>query len=327
MATVLGEQLPLDDAIHAYQLDGKGGALPLKPESTATTTQPFWIHLNYSDQTNGDWLKTTPLIENTAREALINPSPRPRIIRLGEGTLITLRTINFTNDNLPDPLVGLRIYMTDNLIISSRNRLIAAIDSLNQDLSNNIGPISVGDWLVQLSDALVDQASEFIDDLHARIIELEDSILAQEMPERGDMSLVRKQLIILRRYLVPQRDVFSRLAIEKLTWMTNADRHRMQDIAERLGRALDDVDASIAKTSVLSDEVNNLLAEATNKRIYLMSLFAMLFLPASFLTGLFGVNLAGIPGADHPKAFSIFCVSIVCLAIGIVWWLRRRKWL
>lgn len=327
MATVLGEQLPLDYAIHAYQLNGKGGTLPLKPESSATTVQPFWIHLNYSDEENGDWLKATPLIENSARDALVNPSPRPRVVRLGEGTLITLRTINFTNDNLPDPLVGLRVYITDNLIISSRNRLVAAIDTLDQDLSNNIGPVSTGDWLVQLSDALVDQASEFIDDLHAKIIELEDSILAQEIPERGEMALIRKQLIILRRYLVPQRDVFSRLSIEKLTWMTNADRHRMQDIAERLGRAFDDVDASISKTTVLSDEINNLLAEGTNKRVYLMSLFAMLFLPATFLTGLFGVNLGGIPGADHPKAFMVFCVIIVGLAIGIFWWLRKRKWL
>lgn len=327
MNAILGKQLPIDHAIYAYQLTGKGGVVPLREDSKASAAQPFWLHLNYNNEENIHWFQETPLIADSTRDALSGESPRPRISRYGDGTLITLRTINFTNDNLPDPLVGLRIYITDNFIISSRNRLISAIDEINKDLLNSVGPTSVGDWLVQITDALTDQASEFIDDLHGRIIEFEDGILQQEIPERGEMALIRKQLIILRRYLVPQRDVFARLAIEKLTWMTTTDHHRMQEIAERLGRVLDDIDASIARTSILSDEINTIMADATNRRTYTMSLLAMLFLPASFLTGLFGVNLSGIPGAESSSSFIVFCISILILAIAIVCWLKWSKWL
>lgn len=327
MEEITGRQLPLAHAVHAYQLTGKGGITPISADSSATTAQPFWLHLNYSDEDSAKWLQQTPIIPDAAREELTDENPRPRIARFGDGTLITLRTINFTNDNLPDPLVGLRIYITDNFIVSSRNRLVSAIDEVNKDLVNNAGPVSVGDWLVRTADALTDQASEFIDDIHVRIIELEDKVMAQQVPERGIMALIRKQLIILRRYLVPQRDAFSRLAIEKLSWMSNNDHHRMQEIADRLGRTLDDIDSSVARTSVLTDEINNMMVYSTSRRTYMMSIMAMLFLPGTFLTGLFGVNLEGIPGQHSPWSFGIFCACLLVLAIGIGWLLKRSKWL
>jgi zinc transporter len=327
MDILLGKQLPLEHAVHAYQLTGKGGVTPIKPDSKASVAQPFWLNIDYNDEESAKWFAETSLIADRARDTLTGECPRPRVSRFGDGTLITLRAINFTSDDLPDPLVGLRIYLTDNLIISSRHRLISAIDEINTDLLNGVGPASVSDWLVDLADSLTDSASEFIDDLHGRIIEFEDGILEQKMPERGKMALIRKQLIILRRYLLPQRDVFARLASEKVSWMNSAHQHRIQEISERLGRALDDIDGSIARTAVLSDEINNLIMEATNRRTYIMSLLAMLFLPASFLTGLFGVNLSGIPGADQPWAFAAFCIFIVLLAVTVAWWLKRSRWL
>ncbi|WP_275272872.1 CorA family divalent cation transporter, partial [Pantoea ananatis] len=108
---------------------------------------------------------------------------------------------------------------------------------------------------------------------------------------------------VMRRYMAPQRDVFSRLASEKLPWMDDSERRRMQEIADRLGRGLDDLDAGVARTAVLADEVASVMAESMNRRTYTMSLMAMIFLPATFLTGLFGVNLGGIPGGAWRYGF------------------------
>lgn len=68
----------------------------------------------------------------------------------------------------------------------------------------------------------------------------------------------------MRRYMAPQRDVYSRLASEKLPWMDDSDRRRIQEVSERLGRGLDDLDAGVARTAVLADEVASLMAEAMN---------------------------------------------------------------
>jgi zinc transporter len=137
---------------------------------------------------------------------------------------------------------------------------------------------------------------------------------------------IRRQLIVLRRYLAPQRDVFSRLANEKISWLESDDLRHLQEIADRMGRWLEDLDASIARTSLLADEINALMTEAMNRRTYIMSLFAMVFLPLSFFTGLLGVNLGGIPGADSPWGFLNFCLLLLTIAGGILLWLKLRKW-
>ncbi|ENG4187569.1 zinc transporter ZntB, partial [Providencia rettgeri] len=62
-------------------------------------------------------------------------------------------------------------------------------------------------------------------------------------------------------------------------------------------------------------------------RIYTMSLMAMIFLPTTFLTGLFGVNLGGIPGNEFRFAFSAFCVLLAILIGTVLWWLRKSRWL
>ncbi|KLU19199.1 hypothetical protein ABE79_06380 [Proteus mirabilis] len=70
-----------------------------------------------------------------------------------------------------------------------------------------------------------------------------------------------------------------------------------------------------------------MMADAMNRRTYTMSLMAMLFLPTTFLTGLFGVNLGGIPGNEFPYGFTIFCLSLFVLIVIVTWWLKRSRWL
>lgn len=131
----------------------------------------------------------------------------------------------------------------------------------------------------------------------------------------------------MRRYMAPQRDVYARLASERLPRMSDDQRRRMQDIAERLGRGLDEIDACIARTAVMTDEIAQVMQESLSRRTYTMSLMAMVFLPSTFLTGLFGVNLGGIPGGDFRFGFSLFCIMLVVLIGGVAWWLHRSKWL
>ena len=161
------------------------------------------------------------------------------------------------------------------------------------DLKEGNGPTDGGSWLVEVCDALTDHASEFIEQLHDRIIDRKTTCSISRC-RRAIFALLRKQLIVMRRYMAPQRDVYARLASERLPWMSDDQRRRMQDIAERLGRGLDEIDSCIARTAIMSDEIAQIMQESLARRTYTMSLMAMVFLPSTFLTGLFGVNLGGI---------------------------------
>ncbi len=324
---IAGKSLQVSDAIISCQLDGRGGMTPINDGEVFDCDRPCWLHLNYAHHQSADWLRLTPLLPDAVRDALGGDSMRPRVSRLGDGTMITLRCVNLNTESRPDQLVVMRVFINEKLIVSTRRRKVYAVDKVLDDLKKGNGPVNGGGWLVDVCDVLTDHASEFIELLHDKIIELEDAVIDQQVPPRGELSLIRKQLIIMRRYMAPQRDVYSRIASERLPWMNDDDRRRMQDISDRLGRSLDDLDASVARTGVLSDEIGTVMAEAMNRRTYTMSLMAVVFLPTTFLTGLFGVNLGGIPGGGWRYGFVAFCLLLVSLVLGVAFWLRRRKWL
>ncbi|EGB9679748.1 zinc transporter ZntB [Salmonella enterica] len=327
MEAIKGSDVNVPDAVFAWLLDGRGGVKPLEDNDVIDSQHPCWLHLNYTHPDSARWLASTPLLPNNVRDALAGESSRPRVSRMGEGTLITLRCINGSTDERPDQLVAMRLYMDERFIVSTRQRKVLALDDVVSDLQEGTGPVDCGGWLVDVCDALTDHASEFIEELHDKIIDLEDNLLDQQIPPRGFLALLRKQLIVMRRYMAPQRDVYARLASERLPWMSDDHRRRMQDIADRLGRGLDKIDACIARTGIMADEIAQVMQESLARRTYTMSLMAMVFLPSTFLTGLFGVNLGGIPGGGWRFGFSLFCILLVVLIGGVTLWLHRSKWL
>ena len=314
------------DVIYGLTLDGKGGMQPLAAGSEIPAAQPGWLHLDYGNPEAARWLLQTPLLGEAAREALLGQSNRPKLVRMGETVLLILRGINHNKDHRPEEMVALRIYITPDLIISSRRRPLLSEKDVFEQLTLGGGADTPADWLVEICDALTDRAGEFVEELHDQILDLEEMVLMRDLPPNGRLARIRKQLIMIRRYLSPQRDLVARLANEKISWLDEDDRRRLLDIADRLRRWLDDLDAGVARTAVLADEINNLMAEATNRRAYQMSVMALLFLPASFLTGLFGINLGGMPGAESPTAFWVFCGSLLALATGLAVWLKHRRW-
>lgn len=308
MEAIKGSEVNVPDAVFAWLLDGRGGIKPLENDDIIDSQHPCWLHLNYTHPDSAQWLASTPLLPNSVRDALAGEFAPTRQSD-GEGTLITLRCINGSTDERPDQLVAMRVYMDERFIVSTRQRKVLALDEVVSDLQEGTGPSDCGGWLVDACDALTDHASEFIEQLHDKIIDLEDNLLDQQIPPRGFLALLRKQLIVMRRYMAPQRDVYARLASERLAWMNDDQRRRMQDIADRLGRGLDEIDACIARTGVMADEIAQVMQESLARRTYTMSLMAMVFLPSTFLTGLFGVNLGEFRAAHGILDFlcSVFC--------------------
>ncbi|SFN92779.1 zinc transporter ZntB [Xenorhabdus japonica] len=327
METIYGSVFKGSNAIYTCHLNGRGGITAFGEDSLVTAEQPVWQHLDYKNPDSHQWLMNTTLLPSPVKEGLVSESIRPKMLRIGEGTLITLRSVNRNDSARPDHLVSFRIYINDKIIISSRHRKIHSIDQVQEDLHNGVGAKSTGNWLLEIAGAITDGVNDFIEELHDNLIELEDDILEQKIPGRGELVLLRKQLIVLRRYMAPQRDVFIRLTSERLPWMSDEERHLMQEIADRLGRGMDDLDGCIARTAVLADEITSMMADAMNRRIYMMSLLTMIFLPTTFLTGLFGVNLGGIPGNKYQFGFGLFSFLLSLLMVVFAWWLRRSKWL
>ena len=136
-----------------------------------------------------------------------------------------------------------------------------------------------------------------------------------------------REIILLRRYLAPQREAMGRLhAATDVAWLTDKNRLQLRETADIIIRHVEDLDSAKDRASVIYEELSSRLAEQMNSRMYVLALVAGLFLPLGFLTGLLGVNLGGIPLTDNPHGFGGLVLLLVVLVVIQIVVFRRKKW-
>jgi zinc transporter len=106
-----------------------------------------------------------------------------------------------------------------------------------------------------------------------------------------------------------------------------ADIRELRDEADRITRYLEDLDLARERTMVLREEFLGQLAQEQNSRMYVLSVVAAIFLPLTFVTGLLGMNVGGLPGLESPRGFAGSLVIMVLAAVGLVVFFRSKKWL
>lgn len=143
--------------------------------------------------------------------------------------------------------------------------------------------------------------------------------------DRSSRIYVVHTSIVLRRYLVPQREVIGRLHAERVSWLSDEIRAYLRESADRVTRYVETLDSARERAAVSSEELASRLAEQMNQTMYLLSVVAAIFLPLGLITGLLGINVGGMPGVDTPWAFTAVTVTMVGLGLLEVWVFRKYQ--
>ena len=101
---------------------------------------------------------------------------------------------------------------------------------------------------------------------------------------------------------------------------------RLREVSDKLMRHIEDIDAVRDRAAVTQEELMNRMSDQQNKRMYVLSIVAAIFMPLGFLTGLLGINVGGIPGTNNPAAFLLFLLFL-CVVVGFQLVLFKfKKW-
>ncbi len=96
---------------------------------------------------------------------------------------------------------------------------------------------------------------------------------------RSTLADLRRRAIALRRFLAPQREAFTKLMTIALPWFDAMHRARIAEVADRMTRTVEELDAARDRAAVTQEELGSRVAEATNKQLYVLSIVTAVFLP------------------------------------------------
>ncbi|MDX1425680.1 MAG: zinc transporter ZntB [Kiloniellales bacterium] len=319
-----------DGLIAGFLLDGNGGGQAVDWQAIEAW-QPdqgvLWVHLDRHSERACQWVQNRSRLDRITADALLAEETRPRSVSVGQGLLVILRGVNLNPGADPEDMVSLRLYADDRRIISVRLRRLMAVSDLTDRLTDGQGPRTTGDFLAMVADLLVARMEPVIDSL-GEGVDLLETELSTLRPQRArhDLRELRHTAIVLRRYLTPQRDIMGRLQMEAFDWLSQHNRLALREVGDRIARYVEELEEVRERAAVLQDELLNRLSETANRTIYLLTIVAAIMLPLSFVTGLLGINVGGMPGVDDPRAFWLVCLLLLAFAIAEIWIFRKLKW-
>ena len=317
--------------IHAFLLDGKGGGREFdwqEINNWSAEQGVLWIHLSCTAPESIIWLEEKSGLEPLIVEALLSEGTRPRSTVIGEGMLLTLRGVNLNPGADHEDMVSIRIWAEKNRVITTRRRRLLSVVDLAASFSAGQGPVSSSEFINTLAESLTSFIEETIEDVEDKTSALEEQVMSShDRKLRSQISGLRREAIMLRRYLAPQREALTRLQVEKIPWFTEKDRRHLHETANSLIRIVEDLDSLRERANVAQEELVNLLSEQINSRMYTLSLVTTIFLPLSFFTGLLGINVGGIPGATNPWAFPVVVAMLLVVCFGQYFYFRKKHWI
>jgi len=310
---------PADPVLH-LRFDAKGKRIAEDDPSFAYE----WFHLKRGTPEAETWFAAaglSPLVHS----ALTAEETRPRCTVDGDGVLINLRGVNLMEGADPEDMVSVRFYVEDHRVVGVWHRPLHAVSDLLAAVTRSQGPTSPGDLIAKVALRLADRVEPIVAQLNDRIDDLEEQVLDEKHGTmRTELGDIRRTAIMLRRYMFPQRDALTTLEIEDLDWLSGHDRNRVREAGERTTRLAEELEAIRDRATVVQEQVMDQRAETMNRIMLLLAVVTAIFLPLGLITGLLGINVGGIPGADNPRAFWEVCAILAAL-IGIQ--IALFKWL
>ena len=312
-------------------LVGDGPIRRLPVEEAAAYSGPgfLWLHLEGRDEHDLAFLRGRSDIPDVAAGALVATETRPRCDRIEEGAIVNLRGPGDLDPEDSDRLVSIRLWVRRGRVTSLSRRRLDALDAViaATEAGRVLDPGDlVAAFAREISRALDHQVASLGDELDSC-----ESVLESGNIYRLRMSIarIRSEAISFRRFVAPDRDALATLAGMDVDWLDDADRLHIREAADRFARMAEELEAVRERAALLHEQLTDLRAEQIDQRALLISIVAFIFLPLTFITGLLGMNVEGIPYAAEPWAFwgvVGFCVVVGALVLAwFVWrhWLRR----
>lgn len=320
--------------VHAFVLDGQGGARALCHEQLGelelAEQESLWLHWDRGHPYARRWLREGSGLSAFACDLLLEENTRPRLVDLqNHELLLFLRGLNLNPGADPEDMVSLRIFVAARRVISLRLRSAHATEEVIARLQQGTGPRTSSELILYLALSMTDRIESVVVQLAEQVDAQEDAQDRDELysPDNQQMLVVRRRAAGLRRFLAPQRDIYAQLARHRQPWFVEDDTDYWNELNNQLTRYLEELDLIRERVSLVLESENRRLNARMNKVMYRFGIITCIFLPMSFLTGLLGINVGGIPGADSPLGFVLACLIIATVALVQILLFRRLRWL
>lgn len=306
---------------------GAQAAQPLTLEAAMAVLRersaPVWLHFNLVDTRARNRIAASEWLPATAREFLLGSEHYVHFGHAGHGIAGVIGDLHHDLDPTPESLAHLRLYVDHSVLVTVRKQPLRGTDRVRRDLHEGARfqtPLHLLTLLLaRVAEAFGSMVAHFGD----IVDEAEDRLLVGDLAiEARELGRVRGFLARLRRHMIGTRGIdFDELLDPQ---PAEGDVQAFRRALERMDAVSQDLDLVQTRARLLQEEISARLGEATNRNVYFLSIVTALLLPVTLVTGIFGMNVGGLPWTQGENGFVWTLVVMALTLAGTVAVLRAR---
>lgn len=295
-------------------------------EALSCTADFVWVHLTSNEERSQAWLRDEAKLDDYVIDALTATETRPRCEAFEAGALLNLRGRSSEEMTAGDPLASVRIWAIKGRVYSVTRRSLIGIGEVEKQVGGG-EIVDPGDFIAAVATAITSDLDPDVADLGDELDDCEERLDANRVFDlRRAVTRVRVAAIGYRRFLAPQRAALEKLGTLPGIWLAEDDRRHLAAAADRAARMVEELESIRERASLMHEALTDLRSELIDSRSLLISIVAMIFLPLTFITGLYGMNVADLPYAQTPWAFDAILGLCVAITLSVVGYFARRHW-
>jgi magnesium transporter len=179
-----------------------------------------------------------------------------------------------------------------------------------------------------LIDAVVDQAFPILEHFGDRLELLEDMVLQRPSREAfQEIHRLKRELLLVRRAMWPMREVLQKMQREPHECFSDVTRTYIRDVYDHTVQAIDIVETYREVATGLTETYMTAMSNRMNEIMKVLTIMGTIFIPLTFLAGVYGMNFRHFPELDLPYAYPLFWLICLVTAVGMLAWFRHRGWI
>jgi magnesium transporter len=263
-------------------------------------------------------------------EDILNTNQRPKVEDYGDYLFLVARLFNYDPETMSFATEQVSFVIAQHYLLTFQERPTGNFDPVRAWLHADKGRIrQLGtDYLAYaLLDTIVDRYFTVVEQIGDRTEDLEDELL--EKPEAAQLHILhqlKRETLIMRRNIWPLREAINTLLRNESRLFTPETQLYLRDIYDHTVHLIESLEAIRDLMAGMLDIYLSSISNRVNQEVRALTVFALIFMPATLISGIFGMNFEVMPLLHHPSGFVVAIGLMICVAItlGFIFW--RRRW-
>ena len=271
-------------------------------------------------------------IHDLVLEDILNTHQRPKFEEYDDHLFIVLKCLLPGKDRYSVAYEQISLLVLKNFVFVFKENTDALFAPLQQRIVNSRGRFRRlgSDYLTYtILDTVIDQNFIVLDALDETVTELEDSLLVME-PARDTLYRIqrlKKQIIDMRRHVSPVRELMAAMLRSESDLIDPKTHIYLRDVSDHVIRVIESIELYRDTLTGLLDIYLSSVNNKMNQIMKVLTVFASIFIPLTFITGIYGMNFESMPELHwkwaYPALWGVFATVTVVLLV----YFKKKKWL